>query len=142
VYAHRWIPLHPKWNTQNSFWAWRRWAIAVFGQQALDEATHQPRIRHFEGPSLSKPWHYLCPYPGRKQYRAVLAETPWAHRPLEDRTAATRLVRLLRGQARYSAYARLSWLRTRLSSRTVSTAADSDKPGEGDLDDGHRSMPG
>jgi lipopolysaccharide biosynthesis glycosyltransferase len=113
VFANRWLPLHPRWNTQNSFWAWRQWAVEVFGEALLEDATRQPAIRHFEGPGLSKPWHYLCPYPGRKQYRALLAETPWAHIPLEDRTAATWFVKLFPREMRYRAYARLLQARRR-----------------------------
>ena len=103
VFARRWLPLHPRWNTQNSFWAWRRWAVEVFGEALLEDAIRRPGIRHFEGPGLSKPWHYLCPYPGRKEYRAIWAETPWADVPLEDRTAATWFVRVFRGEMRYRA---------------------------------------
>jgi lipopolysaccharide biosynthesis glycosyltransferase len=95
VFAGRWMSLHPRWNVQNSFWSWADWALDVFSAADLREAMTSPRIRHFEGPSLSKPWHYLCPLPGRMEYRAVLAETPWANRPLEDRTVATRLIRML-----------------------------------------------
>ena len=114
VFARRWLPLHPRWNTQNSFWGWRRWAVEVFGEAVLEEAIRRPGIRHFEGPELSKPWHYLCPYPGRKEHRALLAETPWAGIPLEDRTAATWFLRLFRGEMRYRAYARLLQARSRL----------------------------
>jgi lipopolysaccharide biosynthesis glycosyltransferase len=114
VFHRRWLPLHPRWNTQNSFWVWREWAVEVFGEALLDEATGHPGIRHFEGPGISKPWHYLCPYPGREHHRAVLAETPWAGIPLEDRTAATRFVRLFRGKMRYRAYARLLRARRRI----------------------------
>ena len=113
VFARRWLPLHPRWNTQNSFWAWRQWAVEVFGEALLEEATTDPGIRHFEGPGISKPWHYLCPYPGRKEYRALLAETPWADVPLQDRTAATWFVRMFRGEMRYRAYARLLQARRR-----------------------------
>jgi lipopolysaccharide biosynthesis glycosyltransferase len=114
VFARRWLPLHPRWNTQNSFWAWRQWAVEVFGQALLEEAMRQPGIRHFEGPGMSKPWHYLCPYPGREEHRARLAETPWADMPLEDRTAATWFLRLFRGEMRYRAYARLLQARRRM----------------------------
>lgn len=142
VFAERWLALHPRWNTQNSFWAWRQWAIEVFGQGALGEATSHPAIRHFEGPGLAKPWHYLCPYPGCEQYRARLAETPWAGIPLEDTTATTWLVRRLPGSLRPRAYARLSRLRTRVSSRRVRTSADIDKRDEGGLDGDLGSTPG
>jgi lipopolysaccharide biosynthesis glycosyltransferase len=114
VFAGRWLSLHPRWNAQNSFWAWRQWAVEVFGEGLLDDAMRQPGIRHFEGPGISKPWHYLCPYPGRKQYRALVAETPWANTPLEDRTVATWFVRAFRGKMRYRVYARLMRARARI----------------------------
>jgi lipopolysaccharide biosynthesis glycosyltransferase len=115
VFAGRWLSLHPRWNTQNSFWALRQEATAVFGGALLEEAIRRPAIRHFEGPGISKPWHYLCPYPGREEHRALLAETPWAHVPLEDRTAATWFVRLFPRDIRYRAYDRLLHARSRRS---------------------------
>ena len=117
VFARRWFPLHPRWNAQNSFWAWSEWAADVFGQIPLEEARCYPAIRHFEGPGLCKPWHYLCPYPGREYYRAIMAQTPWAGTALEDRTAATRFLRLLPGDARTRAYVRLDRRRRRLAER-------------------------
>jgi lipopolysaccharide biosynthesis glycosyltransferase len=118
VFSSRWLPLHPRWNTQNSFWGWRHWAVEIFGEALLEEAISHPAIRHFEGPGISKPWHYLCPYPGREQHRAVLAETPWGDIPLEDRTAATWFVRLFRGEMRHRAYARLLQARRRIGRGT------------------------
>jgi lipopolysaccharide biosynthesis glycosyltransferase len=115
VFAGRWLALHPRWNTQNSFWGLRQEATEVFGAPLLDEATREPAIRHFEGPGLSKPWHYLCPYPGRDEHRALLAQTPWAHIPLEDRTAATWFMRLFPRDMRYRAYDRLLQARSRRS---------------------------
>jgi UDP-glucose:(glucosyl)LPS alpha-1,3-glucosyltransferase len=95
VFNGRWHSLHPKWNAQNSLWSWREWAIEVFGAEAVGEAVSHPAIRHFEGPSVAKPWHFLCPAPHRELYRATLAQTPWAGEPLDDRTAMTRLIALL-----------------------------------------------
>lgn len=108
VFVRRWKPLHPRWNAQNSFWAWKEWATDVFGGNTLDEARRDPSIRHFEGPGLCKPWHYLCPYPGRKDYRRVLAGTAWAGIGLEDRNPATAVLRLLPRDQRIRAYARYS----------------------------------
>jgi UDP-glucose/galactose:(glucosyl)LPS alpha-1,2-glucosyl/galactosyltransferase len=107
VFARRWLALHPRWNAQNSFWAWPRLATEVFGSEMLHEARRHPAVRHFEGPGMAKPWHYLCPYPAQKQYRKVLAGTPWAGTPLVDRTLATRLIKYLPGDLRWRAYARL-----------------------------------
>jgi lipopolysaccharide biosynthesis glycosyltransferase len=113
VFAGRWAPLHPRWNAQNSLWLWPDWAEEVFGAPLRKEAMDAPGIRHFEGPSLSKPWHFLCPYPGARAYRAALARTPWAGTPLEDRTPATMLLRALPTRARIWAYRRLLAARSR-----------------------------
>ena len=107
VFAERWVALHPRWNAQNSLWSWRDWSLEVFDQTTIDEATSAPKIRHFEGPGLSKPWHYLCPHQGRDEYRAALRRTPWAGLPLKDRTPATRLIRLLPVRAQLDTYKRL-----------------------------------
>ncbi len=104
VFARRWLPLHPRWNAQNSFWVWRDWSLEVFDPAALAEATTDPGIRHFEGPNAAKPWHYLCTAPGHREFQAALAATPWAGTPLIDRTAATRMIRALPGTVRRPAY--------------------------------------
>lgn len=112
AFAGRWRPLHPRWNAQNSFWAWPDWAGDVFGP-TLEEAREDPAIRHFEGPSMCKPWHYLCPYPHRGEYRRTLATTPWADAPLVDQTLITALLKRLPAQLRVRTYLRLVKLRSR-----------------------------
>ncbi|HET9733605.1 MAG TPA: glycosyltransferase family 8 protein [Acidimicrobiales bacterium] len=107
VFAGRWMPLHPRFNAQSALWHPAGWADEVFGQEAVREAKRAPVIRHFEGRGLCKPWHYMCPVPGYREYRDVLATTPWAHVPIEDRTAATRLIRLMPGEAQLRLYRRL-----------------------------------
>ncbi len=113
AFAGRWRPLHPRWNVQNSLWVWRDWAVEVFGEVAVREATAQPSIRHFEGPSLCKPWHYLCPFPQRKEYLQTLAATPWSDVSLTDRTWATASLRCLPRDARIRAYQGLQRFRKR-----------------------------
>ena len=49
----------------------------------------------------------MCPAPGYKEYRKVLATTPFAGTPIEDRTPATRLIRLLPDDLQLRAYRRL-----------------------------------
>jgi lipopolysaccharide biosynthesis glycosyltransferase len=115
VFAERWWALHPRWNAQNSFWLWHDWSLEVFDRTTLEEAMADPGIRHFEGPNVAKPWHYLCPYPGRRQYRAALARTPWAGTPPIDRTIATRLIRALPRSTQLPAYRRLIAWRARHS---------------------------
>lgn len=111
VYAGRWQALHPRWNTQCSFWVWSDWAQEVFDKEELEEARTDPGILHFEGPSLNKPWHYLCGHPFCERYRAELALTPWGGVDLQDRTVATRVLRMLPLERRIPAYLRLLRLR-------------------------------
>jgi lipopolysaccharide biosynthesis glycosyltransferase len=121
VFKDRWHALHPRWNAQNNLWSWRDWAIEVFGVGLAEEAVCAPAIRHFEGPSVAKPWHYLCPVPHRDAYLETLAQTPWADEPLQDRTIATRLIARLPSQWRLGLYRRVlearSALRARLRSK-------------------------
>jgi len=112
VFAGQWVPLHPRYNAQSSLWHPAGWAVEVFGDRDVREAKRAPVIRHFEGRGLCKPWHYMCPVPGYKEYRKVLATTPWAHMPIEDRTPATRLIRLLPGDLQLRTYRRLERWRT------------------------------
>lgn len=104
VFAGRWRRLHPRYNTMNSFWTWRDWAGEVFGPDLLDEARTNPAILHFEGPSLSKPWHYLCEHPWRESYRRALARTPWSDTPLEETNMWTRVIARLPAGRRLGAY--------------------------------------
>lgn len=116
VFNGRWLSLHPRWNAQNSLWSWREWAVEVFGAATVHEAVAHPAIRHFEGPSVAKPWHYLCPVPHRDIYLQTLAQTPWAGEPLHDRTAVTRLISLLPRRWRLDAYRRVVATRSSLKS--------------------------
>jgi lipopolysaccharide biosynthesis glycosyltransferase len=106
VFDGAWTALHPRWNAQNSFWTWRPWADDVFGEQVVAEAIADPGLLHFEGPWLSKPWHYLCQHPYAGRYRQMLAATPWP-RPLVDRTVATMAIRALPASLRVRAFLRL-----------------------------------
>ncbi|HVY08726.1 MAG TPA: glycosyltransferase family 8 protein [Mycobacteriales bacterium] len=72
-----WRELHPRWNVQNSLWFWRERSRRVFSDDEIAEALRDPAVLHFEGPSLAKPWHYLCSHPYVSRYRDVLGDTPW-----------------------------------------------------------------
>lgn len=69
-------PLHPRWNLMNSFLIYP-WSEETFGAQALAEAREDPAIRHFEGPSINKPWHLLCQRELWDLYRHHRRQTPW-----------------------------------------------------------------
>lgn len=111
--AGRWTELHPRWNAQNSLWTWADLAVATFGAASVEDATAHPAILHFEGPSLSKPWHFLSRHPWRAEYLRTLRSTPWAATPLEDRTAATRLINRMPAARQLAAYRRLHRWRAR-----------------------------
>jgi UDP-glucose/galactose:(glucosyl)LPS alpha-1,2-glucosyl/galactosyltransferase len=119
VFEDRWHPLHPKWNAQNSLWSWGPWAEEVFGPSTAREAVAAPVIRHFEGPSVAKPWHFLCPAPHRDIYLATLAKTPWAGEALEDRTLMTRAIALLPERRRLHVYRRAAEARAAIRSRVT-----------------------
>ncbi|MEY2452112.1 MAG: hypothetical protein QOD92_1686 [Acidimicrobiaceae bacterium] len=116
VFADRWLPLHPRWNAMNSLWFWTEWAREVHGENKVREATADPAIVHFEGPSLCKPWHYLCEHPFREEHRRLTARTPWEVPPLEDRTVATRLIARLPAARRLRAFLALQRARQRMAS--------------------------
>jgi lipopolysaccharide biosynthesis glycosyltransferase len=121
VFSSRWHSLHPRWNAQNNLWSWRTWAIELFGAERVEEAVSDPAIRHFEGPSVAKPWHYLSPVPHRDVYLETLAQTPWADEPLEDRTISTRLIARLPRRWRLDAYRRVVQMRSKLKPRRSAT---------------------
>jgi lipopolysaccharide biosynthesis glycosyltransferase len=83
--GHRRLPLHPRWNCMNSVLDFP-WAVDVFGAEAVEEARRRPAIRHFEGPSINKPWHYLCEREMRDLYFEHRRATPWPEVRLEGRT--------------------------------------------------------
>jgi lipopolysaccharide biosynthesis glycosyltransferase len=116
VFAHRWKHLHPRWNAMNSLWTWPEYAAGVFGEDIVDDARSRPRVLHFEGPSILKPWHYLCDHPWRSSYRSTLAQTPWAGVSLTERTLATRVIARLPRRRRIPAYKRLDNARSRVMS--------------------------
>lgn len=128
VFAERWLPLHPRWNAMNSLWTWKGWAEDVFGAQAVDEATTNPGILHFEGPAMRKPWHYLSDHDWRREYRATLERTPWAGTPLDDDTLAVRIIGRLPEQRRIPAYWRLVKLRRRLGRRVRRRRSNGSSP--------------
>lgn len=113
VLGDRRVELEPRWNCMNSIMEFPR-AVDVFGAEAVQEARRNPAIRHFEGPSLSKPWHYLGDPAMQGAYAVLRQRTPWPAVELEDRTLATGLIRRLPAHRRRAAYVRLLKVRRRL----------------------------
>ena len=76
VIRDRRLSLHPRWNVMNSILGFDS-AAEVFGERAVAEAREHPAIRHFEGPSVNKPWHLLCERADRELYHEHRRRTPW-----------------------------------------------------------------
>jgi lipopolysaccharide biosynthesis glycosyltransferase len=93
VLAGRRATLHPRWNCQNSFFYWRRFAVELLGERQLEEALAAPALLHFEGPSWAKPWHFFSDHPHRERWRAAQRATGWSLPPQRSwlRTLANRL---------------------------------------------------
>jgi lipopolysaccharide biosynthesis glycosyltransferase len=97
VLGERRLALHPRWNLMNSVLIFDH-AKSVFGADVVAEAIANPAIRHFEGPSVNKPWHYLCGREMREVYERHRRATPWPDMPVEGFTARNVVRRLLRGR--------------------------------------------
>jgi len=76
VLGPRRMSLHPRWNCMNSVLQFP-WAGDVLGADAVEEARERPGIRHFEGPTVNKPWHEGCETPMREVYFEHRRQTPW-----------------------------------------------------------------
>lgn len=92
------LPLEPRWNATTAVLDLGL-GDEVFAANELERARRAPLIRHFEGPGLNKPWHYLCRRSHRADYLRHRANTPWSEFVPEGRTPANRWVRV-RGRAR------------------------------------------
>ena len=95
VLGRRRRALHPRWNCMNSFFVYP-WSADVFDPIALEEAKRSPAIRHFEGPGVNKPWHYLCEQDSRELYAEHRRQTPWPRFRPEGRTPRRVVARLRR----------------------------------------------
>ena len=67
--------------------------IVGLPDDAVREARERPGIRHFEGPTVNKPWHYLCDWAMREVYLRHRRETPWPRVRLEGAGPRNRLRR-------------------------------------------------
>jgi lipopolysaccharide biosynthesis glycosyltransferase len=87
--------LHPRWNCMNSFFVYP-WSAEHFDSAELEAAKRDPAIRHFEGPGVNKPWHYMCEHDSRHLYALHRKQTPWRRYRREGRTARNIARRLKR----------------------------------------------
>jgi lipopolysaccharide biosynthesis glycosyltransferase len=99
VLGDRRIELAPRWNCMNAVLLFP-WSADVFGAEAVEEARLNPAIRHFEGPSVNKPWHYLCDRDLRDLYVEHRALTPWPRLRVEGVTPGNVVRRIARAATR------------------------------------------
>jgi lipopolysaccharide biosynthesis glycosyltransferase len=102
ILGGRRLPLHPRWNYMNSMVLFP-WSVEVFAPESLEQARRRPGIRHFEGPGINKPWHYLCDRDMRGLYFDHRRQTPWPDCRLEGVTPRNVLRRWLRDLRRVAA---------------------------------------
>lgn len=95
VLGKRRVDLHPRWNCMNSVLLFP-WAADVLGAERVEQARARPAIRHFEGPTINKPWHYGCESPMRDVYFEHRHRTPWPRCRIEGRTPRSVLRRVTR----------------------------------------------
>jgi lipopolysaccharide biosynthesis glycosyltransferase len=98
VLGKRRLALPPRWNVMNSILEFPA-SADVFAADALEEARRHPAIRHFEGPSVNKPWHYMCERDMRELYIAHRRETPWPRVHLKGVTPLNIVRRLRSGRS-------------------------------------------
>ena len=96
VLGERRLWLHPRWNCMNSVLQFP-WAADLLGADAVEEARRHPALRHFEGPSVNKPWHYLCERGMRELYFHHRRQTPWPRVRSQGVTPRNVVSRLMRG---------------------------------------------
>ncbi len=97
VLGARRLRLHPRWNCMNSILSFPS-ARDLLGADAVEEARSNPAIRHFEGPSINKPWHFLCERGMRELYVEHRRQTPWPRVRSQGVTPRNVLRRLARAQ--------------------------------------------
>ena len=95
VLGDRRLALAPRWNCMNSFFVYP-WSADIFDPTDLEDAKRNPAVRHFEGPGINKPWHYLCQQDLRELYALHRRQTPWPRFRPEGRTPRRVLGRLTR----------------------------------------------
>jgi lipopolysaccharide biosynthesis glycosyltransferase len=75
VMARRWHALDLRWNQGAHLFVYPNWRASPLDRATFRELRRSPWIVHFCSPS--KPWHYLCRHPFRREFFRALDETDW-----------------------------------------------------------------
>jgi lipopolysaccharide biosynthesis glycosyltransferase len=73
--AGKWRPLDVRWNQTAGAFEYPSWRASPLDAVAFEQVRNEPWIVHFCSPT--KPWHYVCDHPYRKDFYATLQRTAW-----------------------------------------------------------------
>jgi lipopolysaccharide biosynthesis glycosyltransferase len=73
--AGKWRPLDVRWNQTAWAFEYPSWQESPLDAVAFQQIRNDPWIVHFCSPT--KPWHYICDHPYRKEFFETLQRTAW-----------------------------------------------------------------
>lgn len=102
ILNHQWINLHPKWNTQHTFFTELTHEKLKVDVNQIEEARNNPAIVHFTGEGSCKPWYYHCNHIYKQEYYRYLKKTYWKNfKPYEVPSFIERTRLFILGKIRY-----------------------------------------
>jgi lipopolysaccharide biosynthesis glycosyltransferase len=75
VLAGKWRALDCRWNQGTHVYAYPNWRKSPVDAATFEGLRKSPWIVHFCSPS--KPWHYFCRHPFRREFYRCLEQTDW-----------------------------------------------------------------
>ncbi|TWT37105.1 General stress protein A [Posidoniimonas corsicana] len=75
VLSDQWRALDPRWNQTAGAFAYPSWRESPLGEEAFRNLRRDPWIVHYCSPT--KPWHYFCDHPFRKDFYRAVRRTEW-----------------------------------------------------------------
>jgi lipopolysaccharide biosynthesis glycosyltransferase len=75
VLARSWRALDYRWNQGAHLFVYPNWSESPFDRETYSRLRTDPWIVHFCSPS--KPWHYFCRHPFRREFIRCLDRTHW-----------------------------------------------------------------
>ena len=75
VLARKWRALDHRWNQGAHLYVYPNWRQSPFDRETFAQLRNAPWIVHFCSPS--KPWHYFCRHPFRREFFRCLEQTDW-----------------------------------------------------------------
>jgi lipopolysaccharide biosynthesis glycosyltransferase len=76
VLAGKWRAIDQRWNQGAHIYVYPNWRDSPFDLETYNRLRNSPWIVHFCSPT--KPWHYFCRHPFRRDFYRCLEETDWS----------------------------------------------------------------